>query len=146
MDFLTEPFGTGTLEWSALPLRLTLGAVFVVSGGGKFRRGISGTGRWFEGLGFPFPQATARMVATTELGGGLLLLAGLFTHWVAIPLAANMVVATWTEKYKIGAPFQGSEQAQGYELTVLLAGAALALALVGAGPLSLDALLDELAD
>ena len=141
MDLLTEPFGTSTLEWSALPLRLTLGVILVVSGGGKWRRGISGTGRWLEGLGFPFPQATARMIASLELGGGLLLLAGLFTHWVAIPLAANMVVATWTEKYRIGAPFVGSEQAQGYELTVLMAGAALALVLVGAGPLSLDALL-----
>ena len=142
MDFLTEPFGTSTLEWAALPLRVTLGVIFVVSGGGKFRRGISGTGRWFEGLGFPLPQATARMVAATELVGGLLLFAGLFTHWVAIPLAANMVVATWTEKYKIGAPFQGSESAQGYELTLLMAAAALVLVLVGAGPISLDELLD----
>ena len=115
--------------------------MFVVSGGGKFRRGIGGTGRWMEGLGFPFPQATARLVATTELAGGTLLLAGLFTHWVAIPLAINMAVATWTEKYKIGAPFQGGEEAEGYELTVLMTGAALALALVGAGPLSLDALI-----
>ena len=115
--------------------------VFVVSGEGKFRRGIGGTGRWLEGLGFPFPQATARMIATTELAGGTLLLAGLFTHWVAIPLAINMMAATWTEKYRVGAPFQGSEQAQGYELTVLMVGAALALVLLGAGPLSLDALL-----
>ena len=142
MELLTDPFDRATLEWAALPLRIALGAIFVVSGGGKFRRGIRGTGRWLQGLGFPFPQATARMVASTELVGGALLLAGLFTHWVAIPLALNMVAATWTEKYRIGAPFQGSEQAQGYELTVLMAGVALALALLGAGPLSLDALLD----
>ena len=58
-----------------------------------------------------------------------------------MPLVVNMVVATWTEKYRIGAPFQGSEQAQGYELTILIAGAALALVLLGSGPLSLDRLL-----
>lgn len=142
MDLLTEPFGTSTLEWGALPLRLSLGAIFIVAGGGKFRRGISGTGRWMEGLGLPFPQATARLVAATELGGGLLLIAGLFTHWVAIPLAANMLVAALTEKYKIGAPFVGSESAQGYELTVLLAVASVALVLLGAGSFSLDALLN----
>jgi len=141
MDLLTEPFGTSTLEWGALSLRIALGIVFVHSGWGKWRRGISGTGRWMESLGIPFPQLNARMVASLELVGGLLLIAGLFTHWVAIPLAANMLVATWAEKYKIGAPFQGSESAQGYELTIVLAFASVALVLLGAGTFSLDELL-----
>ena len=141
MDLLTEPFGTSTLEWGALPLRIALGIVFAHSGWGKWRRGISGTGRWMESLGVPFPQLNARMVASLELVGGVLLLAGLFTHWVAIPLAANMLVATWAEKYKIGAPFQGSESAQGYELTIVLGLASVALVLLGAGTFSLDSLL-----
>ncbi len=142
MDLLTEPFGTSTLEWGALPLRVALGVVFVHSGWGKWSRGISGTGRWMEGLGIPFPQLNARMVATLELVGGLLLLAGLFTHWVAIPMALNMVVATWAEKYKVGAPFQGSESAQGYELTIVLGAGTAALVLLGAGAFSLDALIN----
>jgi putative oxidoreductase len=141
MDLLTEPFGTSTLEWGALSLRIALGIVFAHSGWGKWRRGIGGTGRWLESLGIPFPQLNARMVASLELVGGLLLLAGLFTHWVAIPLAANMLVATWAEKYKIGAPFQGSESAQGYELTIVLGFASVALVLLGAGTFSLDELL-----
>lgn len=141
MDLLTEPFGTLTLEWAALPLRIALGIVFTHSGWGKWRRGIGGTGRWMESLGIPFPQLNARMVATLELAGGVLLLGGLFTHWVAIPLAANMLVATWAEKFKLGAPFQGSESAQGYELTIVLGLASVALVLLGAGTFSLDALL-----
>lgn len=141
IELLTDPFGASAMEWAALPLRLALGLIFVVSGGGKFRRGISGTGRWFQGLGFPFPQATARFVASVELGGGALLVIGLGTPWIGAVLAVNMAVATWTEKYRVGAPFQGSEHAQGYELTVLLAAAALALVPLGAGPLSLDALI-----
>ncbi len=142
MDLITEPFGTSTLEGGALPLRVARGVIFAHSGWGKWSRGISGTGRWMESLGVPFPQLNARLVATLELVGGLLLLVGLGTHWVAIPLAANMVVATWAEKFKIGAPFQGNENAQGYELTILLGLASVALVLLGAGTLSVDALLD----
>ncbi|MDP6607130.1 MAG: DoxX family protein [Dehalococcoidia bacterium] len=142
MDVLTEPFGTSTLEWGALQLRLALGVVFVHSGWGKWSRGIDGTGRWMESLGVPFPQLNARMVATLELVGGLLLLVGLFTHWVAIPMTLNMMVAIWAEKFKIGAPFQGSESAQGYELTVVLGAGTAALVPLGAGTFSLDALLN----
>ena len=138
MDWLTEPFGVANMDWAALPLRIALGAIFIDSGLGKWRRGIGGTGDWFQGLGFPMPQLLARMVASLELGGGLLLLAGLGTSWVAIPLAANMVVATWVQKSKLGAPFQGGE-VQGYELDVLLVLSTVALILLGAGPLSIDA-------
>ena len=140
MDLLTEPFGSDVLEWGALPLRLALGVIFLDAGFGKFHRGISGTGRWMEGLGIPMPQLTARLVATTELAGGLLLLAGLGVHWVAIPLALDMAAATATAKFKMGAPFQGGE-VQGYDFNVILVGASVALVLIGAGPLSLDALI-----
>ena len=40
----------------------------------------------------------------------------------------------------MGAPFQGGE-VQGYDFNVILAGASVALILIGAGPLSLDALI-----
>ncbi|MEE9277587.1 MAG: DoxX family protein, partial [Dehalococcoidia bacterium] len=62
---------------------------------------------------------------------------GLGASWVAIPLAANMLVATWTQKFKLGAPFQGGE-VQGYELDVLMVLGCVALILLGAGPLSID--------
>ena len=66
---------------------------------------ISGTGDWFANLGFPFAQATARAIATLELVGGVLLLLGLGVHWVELPLAGKMVVATYVQRFKIGAPF-----------------------------------------
>ena len=96
-----------------------------------------------EGLGLPLPQLSARLVAATELVGGLLLTVGLLVPWVGLALAGNMLVATWVEKTKIGAPFQGSDSAQGYELTIILGLAALALVFLGAGALSLDAILED---
>jgi putative oxidoreductase len=141
LDLLTEPFGTSTVEWVALPLRLALGVIFIDGGFGKYHRGLSGTGRWMEGLGIPFPQLSARLVATTELVGGVLLLLGLLTHWVAIPLAFDMGVAILVAKFRMGAPFQGGE-VQGYDLNVILAAACVALVLSGAGELSLDRLIN----
>jgi len=141
MDFLTDTFDGDTLEWATLPIRLVLGFVFLDSGLAKFRRGIGGTGDWFAGLGLPFPQFSARLVASTELCGGALLLAGLFTHWVAIPLAVNMTVAACIQRFKLHAPFRGGD-VQGYELDLLMVAGALTLALSGAGPLSLDRVIE----
>ncbi len=144
MEFVAEPwselFDLETLKWGLLPLRVVLGYIFLDAELGKWRRGISGTAEWFAGLGFPFAQPTARVVATLELVGGLLLIVGLGVHWVALPLAGNMVVATYVQRFKLGAPFQGGE-VQGYELDVLMVAGALTLALTGAGELSLDRLL-----
>lgn len=141
MDWLTEPFGLQNLEWAAVPLRLALGIIFIDSGLGKWRRGIGGTGDWFQSLGFPMPRYLAIGVASLELTAGALLLLGLGTSWVAIPLAANMVVATWVQKTKLNAPFQGGD-VQGYELDVLLTLACVSLIFLGAGPVSLDSVIN----
>ena len=140
MDWLTEPFGVGNIDWAAVPLRLAVGAIFLDAGLGKWRRGIRGTGDWFQNLGFPQPHLLAPSIASLELSGGLLLLLGLGTSWVAIPLAAIMIVAAAVSKFKLGMPFQGGE-VQGYELNVLLVLACVALILLGAGPLSIDSII-----
>lgn len=139
-EFFAEPFGIQNIDWASLPLRIGLGAIFIHAGFGKWRRGIRGTGDWFRGLGFPMPYLMAPALATTELTGGLLLLMGLVTSWVAIPLALNMVVAVYVNRFKEGLKFSGSSNAQGYELDVLMIMALVALILLGAGPLSLDSL------
>ena len=141
MDWLTEPWGLQNLEWAAVPLRIALGVIFIDAGLGKWRRGIHGTGDWFQGLGFPAPHQVAMAVASLELVGGGLLLLGLGTSWVAIPLAANMVVATWVQRMNLQAPFQGGE-VQGYELDVLMVLACVSLIFLGAGPASLDSVIN----
>ncbi|MCY4638990.1 MAG: DoxX family protein [Chloroflexi bacterium] len=140
MDLLIDPWSAEMREWALVPLRVALGAVFIDAGLGKWRRGIGSTGEWFAELGIPFAQVQARLVAAVELVGGALLLVGLFAHWAAIPLAATMLVAVYVSKFKLGHPFQGGS-VQGYELDVILLAAAVAVALGGAGPLSVDAFL-----
>ncbi|MYE06245.1 MAG: DoxX family protein, partial [Chloroflexi bacterium] len=76
-DWLTAPFGSEVLEWAPIPLRIALGIIFIDAGLGKFRRGIDGFSGWLESLGVPFPRLAGPGVATIELGGGILLLAGL---------------------------------------------------------------------
>jgi putative oxidoreductase len=144
VEFLSDPWSAlgweGHLEWGILPLRLVLGYVFVYSGARKFRGGVRGTGEWMKSLGFPYPHALAVWTASLEVAGGLLLIVGLLVHWVSIPLALNMLGATWTQKYRLGAPFAGGD-VQGYELDVLMVAGSLALVFLGGGPLSLDATL-----
>jgi len=146
VEWLTNPWlellDRDSVEYGLVPLRVVLGYVFLDAGVGKWRRGISGTGRWMDGLGIPLPQASARLVATVEVVGGTLLILGLGVHWAAIPLAANMTVATYVQKFKIGAPFQGGD-VQGYELDVLMLAGAVTLILGGAGPISIDAALGQ---
>lgn len=141
MDVLTEPLCACEPGWAMLPLRLALGVILVHAGVGKFRRGVGGFAAWLGELGVPLPRLAGPAVATLELVGGAMLLAGLFTSWVAIPLAASMAVATYVNAVKLRLPFAGNEHAQGYELDILMVAALAALIVGGAGPLSLDAVL-----
>ena len=140
-EWVTQPFGGDAIEWAALVLRIAVGVIFIDAGLGKFRRGIGGFSGWLESLGIPMARVAGPGVATLELVGGAMIFLGLMTSWIAIPLALNMVVATWVNKFKEGAPFQGSSEQQGYELDILLGLACVALVLSGSGALSLDRLI-----
>jgi len=78
-------------------LRLMCGGVFLWEGILKFVYANQGVGR-FTKLGLPFPAATADFVALLEIGGGLLLLAGLGTRLIAVPFIIEMLVAMLVTK------------------------------------------------
>jgi len=82
-----------------LALRLYLGYVFWMAGSRKIA-GMDSTIAWFGnpdwGLGLPFPSLLAHMAAYTEAVGALLLLVGLATRWISIPLMVTMLVAIFT--------------------------------------------------
>lgn len=81
---------------AALALRLYLVPVFWMAGTQKIA-GMENTIEWFGdsewGLGLPFPWLMAHLAAYTEAIGALLLLLGLATRWISIPLMVTMVVA-----------------------------------------------------
>jgi putative oxidoreductase len=122
-------------RWGMVPLRAVVGSVFLMHGYLKaFTMGLAGTTGMFEHLGIPLPQVSAVVVIAVELLGGAALILGLFTRWAAAALAIDMAVVVLVVKLPGGffAP-------QGVEFELTLLGAALTLALVGAGGVSLDA-------
>jgi len=122
-------------RWGMLPLRVVVGLVFLIHGGQKlFVFGLSGTAGAMTQMGIPLPGLAAVVVTFVELLGGLAILTGLFTRWAGVLLAIDMAVAIL--KVRLGAGYIG-----GYEFELTLLGAALTLAAVGAGGVSVDRLL-----
>jgi putative oxidoreductase len=120
---------------SLLLARLTVGVVFLLSGWGKLHNLPKVVG-FFTSLGLPAPEFQARLVSSIEFAGGLLLLIGLLTRLVSIPLLFTMVVAIATAKTNelrdVTSVFGFNE----YAYLALLA----VIAARGPGGLSIDAL------
>jgi putative oxidoreductase len=127
--------GIASLEgWGLVPLRAAVGIVFLMHGGQKlFVYGLAGTGGAMAQMGIPLPQVAAVVVTAVEFLGGLAILLGLFTRWAGLLLAVDMAVAIVAVRLKGGffAP-------TGFEYEFTLLGAALTLAVLGSGGVSLD--------
>ena len=76
---------------SILLVRIAVGLIFFTQGVLKYIDPNLGVIR-FTRIGFPHPYFTAHFVGTFEVGCGLLLLLGLWTRLVSVPLL--MVIAT----------------------------------------------------
>jgi putative oxidoreductase len=130
-----------------LALRFALAAVFFAHGAQKLfgafgGAGLSGTIAGFTARGLRPPAALAIGASVLEFFGGLLLLLGLWTRPVTALLALEMLFALLTVHAPYGF-FLNWDCAQGrghgIEYNVTLVGALTALALLGAGGASLDA-------
>jgi len=84
---------TDRLDWLApLAMRLGFGYFWLETGWAKLHN-LDGFTERFVSWGLPFPAFSAGLSAWTEfLGGGLIML-GLLTRLVSIPMLINMVVA-----------------------------------------------------
>jgi uncharacterized membrane protein YphA (DoxX/SURF4 family) len=88
-----------------LAMRLYLVPIFWMAGTKKLAD-MDSTIAWFGnpdwGLGLPMPELMAWAAALTEAGGAILLLIGLATRWISIPLMITMVVAAVTVHWQHG--------------------------------------------
>ncbi|MFE4835882.1 DoxX family protein [Arthrobacter sp. NPDC056691] len=118
-------------------LRLALGAIFFTHGWQKiFDYTIAGTQTAFTQMGVPAAQLIAPAIGFLELAGGAAIIFGILVRPIAILLAADMLGAL----FLVHAPAGIFADKGGYELVLVLAAGAAALAIAGAGRLSVDAL------
>jgi putative oxidoreductase len=82
-----------------LAIRLFWGYQFFLSGWGKLHN-IADVADFFRDLGIPLAGANAYVASSIECFGGLLLIFGLGTRLIAIPLAFTMVIAYLTAHWE----------------------------------------------
>jgi uncharacterized membrane protein YphA (DoxX/SURF4 family) len=147
---------TNASGWTIL-VRLLVGIVFLPEGIQKLAfPDLLGTGR-FAKIGIPFPDLMGPFVGVVETVCGLLIIIGFFTRLAAIPLIIIMIVALISTKlpillgHDVGMFHLASDiKRTGFwsmmhearaDLTMLLG--CIYLAIVGAGPWSVDGLSKE---
>jgi putative oxidoreductase len=126
-------------KWGAvspLILRVVVGLIFVMHGWQKLTvMQVGGVEGMLNALGFPMAALLAPILIAAELGGGILLILGLFTHWSAKILAFVGLVALVAVHLKNGF-FMATG---GYEFILLIFVATVSVLITGPGKYSLDA-------
>lgn len=116
-------------------IRIVVGVIFVMHGWQKLSWGFQHVAEFLGSLHIPLPALAAVVLTLVEMLGGIMLILGVLTRYVAALLAIDMLVAIIAYHAKNGffAP-------QGIEFPLLLLAANVNLILTGAGALSLSAL------
>jgi putative oxidoreductase len=138
-SYITDAVTLGT---GLLLARLIIGVLMVAHGGQKLfgwlgGYGLEGTAGFFERLGFRPGKLFVVTASLSEVLSGILIALGLFGPVGPALLLSVMIVAAVSVHWK-GGLFAGTN---GIEVPLLYATGALALALTGPGPFSLDAVL-----
>ena len=131
-DYLRSPL--------LLVLRVYWGWQFAQTGWGKLMN-LSRTTGFFESLGIPLPKLNALIAGGTECVGGALLVLGLASRLVSVPLAVTMIVAYVTaDNEALRALFHDTEKFINAAPFMFLLVALIVLAF-GPGAFSLDRVL-----
>lgn len=120
-------------DLAPLVLRVVTGLIFAMHGFQKLQNGMPGVESMLTGFGFPAPALLAILLVAAELGGGILLILGLYTHWAAKILAFVAFVALVMVHLR-----EGFFLPMGYEFILLLFAASFSLMITGPGKYSLD--------
>ena len=113
---------TRTAPYAALILRVALGTMLVAHALLKlFVFTLPGTVQFFQSLGLP--AALAYVIVGAELVGGLLLILGVGTRWVAAALVPILIGATWVHAgngWLFSAPNGGWEYPAFWTVTLIV--------------------------
>lgn len=120
-------------DLAALVLRLALGGMFLAHGLLKLMVfTLPGTAAFFASVGFP--AWTAYPVTFLEIGAGGLLLAGMYSRWVAV---ATLPVLLGAMTVHLGNGWLYTNTNGGWEYAAFLTLTAIAVALLGDGAYAL---------
>jgi putative oxidoreductase len=121
---------TRTAPYAALVLRVTLGVMYIAHSLvlKYFMYTLPGTAQFFASIGLP--AALAYLTFWAELIGGVLLVAGIGTRWVALGMIPILIGATWVHA---GNGWVFSAANGGWEYPVFLIVVSVVLALLGDG-------------
>lgn len=134
-------------RWAPLPLRLIVGYGFIVHGFAKLSRGPDSFAVVLHTIGVPFPHLLAWLTTLVELIGGGAILVGAFVPLASLPMAVVLLTALLTIHLPYGffsvklveVSASGTKFGPvGYEVILLYLAGLAALAVGGAGPLSVD--------
>ena len=137
-------------RWAAIPLRLIVGYGFMEHGYAKIVKGPEHFVGILHAIGVPAPELMSWATIVVELVGGLAVLVGAFVPWVSVPMAAVLLVATFTVHLPYGfasikiqsVTAAGAQFGQpGYETDLLYLACLATLVLAGSGPFAVDGLL-----
>lgn len=100
---------------------------------------INEVAAWFSGMHYPLPTLNAYLAGVTEFAGFILLLLGLATRLITIPLMFVMLVAIFT--VHIGNGFEAG--ANGFEIPLYYLLMLFSLFISGPGRISADYLIEK---
>ena len=126
-----------SIDWAMMTLRGVAGVVMLAHGV-KHARGRTKTANWFGSIGFRMPDLQWFASTATEVGVGILLIAGLGTTFASAGLVAVTVVAFWTVHRAAGF-WVTARPDEGWEYVLVLGSVGLAIAIAGPGAFSIDA-------
>lgn len=122
-----------------LALRIPAGIIFMAHGAQKLfgwfgGGGLAGTAQWLSAMGIEPGLLMALLAGGTEFFGGLALILGLLIRPAALGLAFTMLMAIFNVHIANGLFMSNN----GYEFALSLLAISIALAISGAGRVSLD--------
>ncbi len=133
--FLNCTCGEKGRDLAFLFLRVVTGLAFFTHGYAKvFTNGIDGVTGFFTNVGIPLAGLVAPLVAYGELLGGLALMLGFLSHWVAKAFTLIILGAIGFVHFENGYGAEG-----GYEYSLILLAASLFFVAYGSGKYSVDA-------